>query len=165
MTIRLSPRAAVAAPLALLMIAGCGSIVRGTSEDVAVQTDPAGAHVTTDIGLSCIGPCIIKVPRKKSFTVTAAADGYQSASASVGTRMSGAGAAGLGGNIILGGLIGGGIDLATGAAKDHFPNPVVLILTPLDPNAPPPRLKQYPTGPVVSMAAPEPQRPRYPLDR
>lgn len=157
---------AASAALAAVILAGCGSIMRGTSEEVAMQTSPPGALVTTDIGMSCIGPCILKVGRKKSFTATASAEGYNSASVSVGTKMSGAGVAGIGGNIIFGGVIGGGIDIATGATKDHFPNPVVLVLTPIDPNHPP-RMVVPPaqSGPVVSMAEPEPQRPRYPLER
>lgn len=157
----LSYRGAAVAALFAFSFAGCGTAIRGTKEDVAVQTQPAGALVTTDIGMSCIGPCILNVPRKKSFTATASAEGYLPASVSVGTRFSGAGAAGLGGNIILGGVIGGAVDIATGAAKDHFPNPVVLVLTPIDPNNPPKIVVPPPQAPVVS-TAPEPKRPRYP---
>ncbi|MFK7731666.1 MAG: hypothetical protein AB8B48_08615 [Pseudomonadales bacterium] len=34
------------------------------------------------------------------------------------------------GNVILGGLIGAGIDAGTGAMKDLTPNPVQISLTP-----------------------------------
>ena len=34
------------------------------------------------------------------------------------------------GNIIAGGLIGMGVDAATGAATDHKPNPVIVTLQP-----------------------------------
>ena len=40
----------------------------------------------------------------------------------------GAGAAGVAGNVLLGGVIGIGIDAATGASKDLKPNPVEVEL-------------------------------------
>ena len=118
------------------MLTGCGTITRGHKEDVAIQTSPAGAQVTTDIGMSCIGPCVLKVPRKKSFTVTAHMDGYLDASMPVGSRVSGGGGLGLAGNALVGGVIGGAVDVASGSMYDHFPNPVALVLTPIDPKHP-----------------------------
>jgi hypothetical protein len=41
-----------------------------------------------------------------------------------------AGAAGFAGNVIAGGLIGMGVDAATGAATDHKPTPVIVTLQP-----------------------------------
>jgi hypothetical protein len=88
---------------------------------------------------------------------------------SVGTKVSGGGTAGLAGNILLGGIIGGAIDVSSGSMNDHFPNPVVIALAPLDPNAPPPPIVAPPAnaGPVISMAEPkrEPYKPRYPVER
>ncbi|WP_210247459.1 hypothetical protein [Neoaquamicrobium microcysteis] len=46
--------------------------------------------------------------------------------------MSGGGAAGLAGNILIGGVIGAGVDVATGATLDHHPNPANIYLVPLD---------------------------------
>src|SRR5687767_445699 len=111
-------------------LVGCGTITRGSNEDVVVQVEPSNARITTDIGKSCIGPCVLKVPRKQSFTVTAAAPGYDPASVSVGSRVSGGGGTAMAGNIVFGGLIGAGVDVASGAMNDHYPNPVVLILQP-----------------------------------
>ena len=42
----------------------------------------------------------------------------------------GTGAAGFAGNVLLGGLVGMGVDAATGAAMDHKPNPVIVTLKP-----------------------------------
>lgn len=36
------------------------------------------------------------------------------------------------GNILVGGLIGIGVDAVTGATLDHFPNPAVISLVPVD---------------------------------
>jgi len=46
--------------------------------------------------------------------------------------MSGNGAAGLARNILVGGVIGVGVDAVTGATLDHFPNPAVITLVPVD---------------------------------
>ena len=45
--------------------------------------------------------------------------------------MAGAGAAGMAGNIVLGGLIGAAVDAGTGATKQLKPNPVKVTLVPL----------------------------------
>ena len=112
-------------------VSACGTITRGSNEDVVIQVEPSNAHVTTDIGKSCVGPCVLKVPRKQSFTVTASAPGYEPASVSVGTRVSGGGGTAMAGNIIFGGLIGAGVDVASGAMQDHYPNPVAIVLQPV----------------------------------
>jgi len=46
------------------------------------------------------------------------------------------GAAGFAGNILLGGIIGMGVDAASGAPLDHKPNPVIVTLRPIRPAAP-----------------------------
>jgi hypothetical protein len=51
----------------------------------------------------------------------------------------GTGAAGFAGNVLLGGLVGMGVDAATGAALDHKPNPVIVTLQPAAPQARRPR--------------------------
>ncbi len=114
-------------------LAGCGTIVRGTEEDVVIDVQPPEATVMTSLGLTCVGPCVLQVKRKQDFTVTASAPGYDPQTVAVGTRISGGGAAGLAGNVVFGGLIGVGVDAATGASLDHFPNPVVIRLQPSGP--------------------------------
>lgn len=44
------------------------------------------------------------------------------------TELVGNGAAGLAGNVLIGGVIGMGTDVATGATQDHKPNPVHAVL-------------------------------------
>ncbi|ODN67823.1 hypothetical protein [Methylobrevis pamukkalensis] len=43
--------------------------------------------------------------------------------------------AGTAGNIILGGVIGVGVDAVTGATLSHTPNPVIIALQPIDPKS------------------------------
>ena len=44
------------------------------------------------------------------------------------SQVAGAGAAGMAGNVLIGGLIGIGVDAASGATKELKPNPLVLKL-------------------------------------
>jgi hypothetical protein len=118
----------VAAAAGSLTLSGCASVVRGVNEDVTIQVTPANAEIRTSAGHACTGPCVINVPRKKEFTVTASAPGYQTEVIDVDTRFSGKGAAGIAGNVIVGGVIGVGVDAVSGATLDHFPNPVIFNL-------------------------------------
>lgn len=116
------------AALCAVLLSSCGSISRGTKEMVMIQSEPAGATVTTDIGLSCPKtPCSIEVPRNKAFTATATLGG-KSGSIKVETVATKAGNTAMAGNIVAGGLIGAGIDSANGANKDHQPNPALIVL-------------------------------------
>lgn len=113
-------------------IGGCGTIVRGSSEPVAFNSQPPGAVVQTSLGIGCAAtPCQIQVDRNKSFTATISKNGYRSQSVNVTTVVSGGGAAGFAGNVVAGGVVGMGVDAISGEALDHKPNPVNVILEPL----------------------------------
>ncbi len=124
------PFFSICAITSVFLIQGCGTITRGSTNDVAINVKPAHAKVTSTIGHSCTGTCVINVPRKKEFTLTASAPGYQTKQINVETRVSGKGAAGMAGNLLIGGIIGVGVDAATGATLDHYPNPVNFKLEP-----------------------------------
>lgn len=123
--------------LAALWLAGCASVVRGTSEDVRIETTPADAVITTSLGNGCpASPCVVSVKRKLAFSVTATREGYETAIVEVKTKVSGEGAAGFAGNVVAGGVIGMGVDAVNGAALDHVPNPVIIVMTPTGTIAP-----------------------------
>jgi hypothetical protein len=84
--------------------------------------------------------------RKEPFSVTVSKDGFVSQTAEVKSEMAGSGAAGMAGNILVGGLIGIGVDATSGALNDLTPNPLQIVL---QPNAAP-----APTFPVAPAAAP-----------
>ena len=112
-------------------VSGCGSIVRGTTEQVAFVSDPPGAAMTTNSKYACPAtPCSLEVERTDEFDATFAKPGFQPQTVRVRTKVVGSGAAGMAGNIVAGGLIGVGVDAATGAAMDHVPNPVHVTLQP-----------------------------------
>lgn len=121
-------RAAIIAIASAAILSGCGTITRGSSEDVAINVTPADAAVRLSNGMQCTGSCVVKIARKDSFTVTASAPGYAPQTVAVTTRVSGGGGATMAGNILVGGIIGAGVDAASGASLDHHPNPVVINL-------------------------------------
>jgi uncharacterized protein YceK len=123
--------------LVALALGGCATIVRGTTEDVAIQTEPTGAEAKTSNGFGCPEtPCVLNVPRKDPFILTVAKAGYHSEQVTVGTAIQGGGTAGLVGNVVGGGIVGVVVDASSGAANDHVPNPVIVKLKPIAPVSP-----------------------------
>lgn len=122
---------AIALPLMLLLSAGCATITRGTKEVLVIESEPVGADVTTSIGLVGKTPATFKVSRKGGFTVTIQKKGYEPVTVQVSSQVAAAGAAGMAGNIILGGLIGAAVDAGSGAMKQLKPNPIQVKLIPI----------------------------------
>jgi hypothetical protein len=119
--------------MAVVCLSGCASVVRGTTEKVVINSTPPDATIRTSLGHSCpTSPCTVEVSRKSEFTAYAEKTGYKPGSHYLGTKMSGEGAAGLAGNILIGGVIGVGVDAVSGATLDHFPNPAHITLEPVD---------------------------------
>lgn len=114
------------------LLAGCATITRGTSESFVIETDPVGATAHLTNGLACVTPCSLKVKRRGDFVVTIKKDGYETVNATVTSSIDGAGAAGMAGNVVLGGVIGAGVDAGTGAMHSHKPNPLVVKLIPTE---------------------------------
>ncbi len=117
---------------AAVSLSACTTITRGTNDTWVVETTPAGASVSTSNGYSCQStPCAIKMPRRSEFVATVERDGYETVQVNVTHQVSGAGGAGMAGNVLVGGLIGVAVDAGTGAMNDLVPNPVVLTLVPI----------------------------------
>lgn len=54
---------AVSGVLAVLAAAGCATVVNGFDQELAVNTQPAGALVSLSNGQACTSPCTMVVPR------------------------------------------------------------------------------------------------------
>jgi hypothetical protein len=118
-------------------LAGCATATRGTNETVIVYASPKGAQIATSVGLTCnTSPCSLQVSRKQEFSVTVTKDGYQTQTIHVGTKVAPGGVAGMAGNVLIGGVIGVGVDSVSGATLDHSPNPVLVELIPENPSNP-----------------------------
>jgi hypothetical protein len=115
--------------MAAMSLGACATVTRGTKTAWEVATEPPGATVETSNGHTCAStPCAIKMPRKSEFTATIKKEGYKPASVSVTNKVAGAGGAAMAGNVLVGGLIGAGVDAASGAMLDLTPNPVSIKL-------------------------------------
>lgn len=107
----------------------CATITRGTTQEFVIESSPPGARAATSNGFSCEAtPCTFRMPRKDAFTVTISHDGYAEQTHSIESKMSGGGGAALAGNILVGGLIGAGVDATSGALNDLTPNPLIVTL-------------------------------------
>lgn len=123
-------------------LGGCASATRGWDEQIAISSTPSGANAIVS-GLStpqpCITPCSVKAKRSDDISITFEKEGYEPQIVNLTKEIAPTGAAGFAGNILLGGVIGGVVDAASGAALDHKPNPVIVTLQPVAPPPPPPR--------------------------
>ena len=115
-----------------LLLSACATIVSGTSQDISVNTNPPGANCTVNreghkIAQVSPTPGIAKVDKTRDdITLVCDKDGYQEATFFV---HSGFEAMTLG-NMAIGGLIGVGIDAATGA-NNHYDSPANVTLVPV----------------------------------
>ncbi len=117
---------------ALVVLAGCATITRGTTDVLVIETEPPGAEAVLSNGLRCNTPCSLTVKRNASLVVDIVKEGYEPVRATVTPRISGGGAAGMAGNVIVGGLIGAAIDAGSGAMYDLVPNPLRVTLVPIE---------------------------------
>lgn len=133
-----------------VMLGGCASVTRGTTENISISSTPSGVEAMVsglEVPTTCTTPCAVVAKRSADITITFEKEGYQSQTVQLTKEVSGTGAAGFAGNILAGGLIGMGVDAATGAATDHKPNPVIVTMQPSMPRAAPRASKPRPPRP------------------
>ena len=112
------------------LVSGCATITKGSNDVLIIESTPEDAQVQLSSGQSCLStPCAIEVPRKSTLTVTVSKAGCKTRKINVLSKMSTSGGAAVAGNVLVGGIIGLGVDAATGAAKELSPNPVRVNLT------------------------------------
>jgi hypothetical protein len=116
------------AALAISFFSGCATITRGTKDTLVIESDPPGAKVTLSTGATGTTPTAFKLPRKHDLTVQIEKPGYEPLTIQVKSQISGAGGVGMAGNVLIGGLIGAGVDVGTGAMDDLRPNPIKVTL-------------------------------------
>lgn len=119
-----------------VVLGGCATVTRGTTNQIQITSEPSGATVRTSLNHTCTTPCTLTVERKSEFSVVFTMDGFKEQIIEVKTQVAGAGVAGIAGNVIVGGVVGMGVDAATGSTLEHVPNPVHAVL---QKNAPAPR--------------------------
>jgi hypothetical protein len=90
----------------------------------------------------------LKLKRKHPFTVELCKVGYERVVTDVQSTISGSGAAGMAGNVLVGGLIGVGVDAASGATKDLRPHPLQVTMLVAEPGCESPEFPSAPDGGV-----------------
>jgi hypothetical protein len=133
---------------------GCATVTRGTTDNIGFDSQPSQAEVRTSNGLGCVTPCSLTVKKNEEFIATFTKPGYKSQQVEVKTQLAGAGVAGVAGNVLVGGIIGIGVDAVTGAANEHYPNPVSVVLEPVQTERPP--AARRPRQPLVIAEPPPP---------
>lgn len=110
-------------------VSGCATITRGTNDVLVVNSTPSAAQVKLSDGQSCDGtPCSFKLPRKSELNVVVSKENCRPQQVRVTNKVSGSGGAAMAGNVLVGGLIGAGVDASTGAMLELVPNPVDIQL-------------------------------------
>jgi hypothetical protein len=111
-------------------LVGCASITRGTKEVFVVDSTPQDAEVRLSSGQVGRTPASFEVGRRDTLTVFITKPGFKSRTVIVQSEVGSGGAAGMAGNVLLGGIIGAGVDAGTGAMYEHKPNPLMVQLEP-----------------------------------
>ena len=93
-----------------LLVAGCASIMHGTSQDIGFSSTPTGATITVDNQTHGKTPSVVKLSRKDHHLVRIDLDGYQPFEVTITRSVSGW----VWGNIVFGGLIGLAVDAISG---------------------------------------------------
>jgi hypothetical protein len=142
--------------------AACATVTRGTKEAWTVTSVPPSASVVTTNGFSCEAtPCTFKMEHKAEFDVTVSKPGYKPFHSHVIHQVSTAGGVGMAGNVLVGGVIGAAVDVASGAMMELKPNPLNVTLDREDTAAPPLALapSAMSSDPAATPGAPTPATP------
>ena len=111
-----------------LMILSCATITRGRTQAFTVTSQPSSAQVNFSNGLSCATPCTLTISRRPGFAITVSKEGFKTQTANVASQISTSGGTAMAGNVLVGGIIGAGVDASTGAMNELVPNPLHIVL-------------------------------------
>jgi hypothetical protein len=143
--------------ISLLAVSGCATVVNGRTEPLGLSSNPAGAEVSIDNGsMKVMTPTSVELKRDENHTFVFHKDGYQDTSATVTSGTSGW----VWGNLLAGGIIGGVVDFATGAAYKFSDDTLTVNMTPLPQVASAPKpapAPAPPTAPVPVASQPNPE--------
>ena len=106
-------------------LAGCATIVHGTTQQVRVETTPAGAKASVG-SQSTITPGELTLSREYSYIVNFEKPGYAPTYAHIEQTTSNY----VWGNLLLGGFMGAAVDYSDGAAYELGPANVSATLAP-----------------------------------
>ena len=73
-----------------LLINGCATVTRGTTEPLAIQSEPTGTEVELSTGQRCVTPCNLELKRKHDYRLTLHKEGFEDVVVAVQPRVAGA---------------------------------------------------------------------------
>ncbi|MDA0702006.1 MAG: hypothetical protein O3A96_02030 [Proteobacteria bacterium] len=114
----------------LVLVAGCASIVSGTSQQITIDSNPKGANCSLTREGQAIGsvltPSGLVIKKSKhDIAIACAKTGYQRATATLTSDVESA----TFGNLLIGGAVGWAIDSATGA-DNKYDDVITVTLVP-----------------------------------
>lgn len=142
---------AVATIVALgVAMSGCASVVKGHLQSIAITTPPvtgANCVLSSPLGSwTLVSPGTVTVKRsKEDIQARCTKPGYQDAIATIPSNFEGWTV----GNLLLGGVIGVGIDAATGAINE-YPHAFQIPMSPAESAAPTAAPDAKPSPPASS---------------
>jgi len=113
----------------VLSISGCATIIKGTSQDISIQSNPSNAKVVvkTTGGIevfSGVTPASAKLAKKKEYIVTVTLDGYKEGTVMLSQSFE----AWTIGNILCVGIIGLIVDAVDGAMWKLEPDQIMVTM-------------------------------------
>lgn len=100
-----------------IALAGCFTVLTGTTESIVLNSEPPGATVTLATGIFCTTPCQLEVRKKDPLHLTFTKPGCQTHAMPLLTSAP-----------LSRILLGGYADYDSGASWSHKPNPVFVRL-------------------------------------
>jgi hypothetical protein len=146
-----------------VLLGGCASIMRGSSQSVGITTPPvtgATCNLSSKEGTwQVVSPGAVTVERSKDdIQIRCTKEGYQEAVAMIPSNFEGWTV----GNLVFGGIIGVGVDAATGA-MNQYPKSFQVPMQPVSgvTASPAPGATPAPAGaPATTSAAPSASTPK-----
>ena len=108
-------------------------VVRGSSDEVIINSNPTGAEVSLSSGQACTTPCSLELKRKGDVIVVFKKQGYKELSTALISAIDGV-SMGVGtfANLLFLPIVNDLVDYRTGANYSLKPNPLFVQLIPLD---------------------------------
>lgn len=113
----------------LAFLPACGTVTSGVYQRVDVATDPAGAVIRIDGVRHGTTPATLQLPKRRDAVLSLQLDGYETQTITLQSTIDGSVAE----TLVKGGVVGGAVDLASGAAFRLVPESVQVALRPAGP--------------------------------
>ncbi len=117
-------------------LSACATVTKGSNDTVKMTSIPSEATILFEDTAkklqpqTCQTPCEIELNRKRIYKATVSKENHEDFVVMMEPKLSTSGGTAFAGNLLVGGLIGAGVDAATGAAKDLTPNNLEVTLAP-----------------------------------